>query len=224
MNNDIKNNNLNIFYFGGSGGFFFLHLLLLSKKYYCHLLGDTPHSDFEKWFLLFKNVIYKNQWKIKEEWKSSETWPTNTLTMSSTIPVPKIYFTCNDAGQWASLPGRKILLYTDIRTQLRLSLYKNAFDFSKHRPNIYGTRLQVTKMALKHKSVINSIDYTQNMPAVWDNAESKIHLQTLIKQPDRILLDNFGLDFNQDQKTHIEQWISLHPQKLLEKCKFFKNR
>lgn len=108
-------------YFGGSGGFFALHLLLLTSHYHCVFEGDE--QDFEK--------IYQKQWNIGKKWKDSETSPDNNKTFASDMNN-KVYFFCNPTiKQITQYPSTKILVYTDIDTQLRLSKYKNAYLYTR---------------------------------------------------------------------------------------------
>jgi len=112
----INHNNLHLNYFGGSGGFLALHLLLLSH-HYCNDLNNQL------------DTVLAHQWNISDhsKWKYNETWPDNNKTFS--MPgSPKLFFYCNHPVlQWAQLSGIKLLVYTDLASQLALSNYKKSW-------------------------------------------------------------------------------------------------
>ena len=103
---------INLFYFGASGGFFSLHLLLLTNQYNCIFCGDNQNFD----------DIFENQWNISEtcNWKDTETWPDNDRTLQSNFNN-KIFFHCNDVGNFIKFPGRKVVVYTDLSTQWQMA-------------------------------------------------------------------------------------------------------
>ena len=112
---------INLFYHGASGGFFCLHLLLLTNEYSCIFKG--PVQDFK--------TIFQHQWNIKNisTWKATETWPDNQKTLSSNINN-KIFFHCgNSIDVYNQFPGIKVILYTDVETQLYLAKTKTALWF-----------------------------------------------------------------------------------------------
>lgn len=117
-----KLKDISLYYFGGSGGFLLLHLLMLSDQFYCSFYKHKNVSFTE---------ILKKQWNIKNhhDWKKSEIWPHNAATFSSITDKRKIYFYCNPTAETIRTDTLNILLYTDVRSQLILSKYKNAFDF-----------------------------------------------------------------------------------------------
>lgn len=112
---------ITLFYLGGSGGFFCLHLLLLTGKYQCVFQGKTQKLE----------DIMNHQWNISDikNWKSNEIWPDNDVTLSADLDN-KIYFICNNQEKISNYPGKKIALYTDIKTQWVLSRDKTAYWFS----------------------------------------------------------------------------------------------
>jgi hypothetical protein len=140
---------VNIFYFGGSGGHFLLHLLMLTGQYQCAWQGQE--QDFKK--------IFQHQWNIidKSQWKVNETWPDNTATKTSNF-TRKIYFTCNHNSSWQQMAGIKIVLYTDIKTQVWLAKFKRAFWFNEKFYNRHN------------QNFIN--DYTRVRGADWPDCNS----------------------------------------------------
>jgi hypothetical protein len=123
---------LNLFYHGGSGGFFTLHLLLLTGHYDCKFRIPQPFSQ-----------AFSTQWNISsiDAWKSSEVWPHNDKTMCSDIEH-KIYFTCGDVKKFLEWPGKKIVIYTDIDTQMVMSISKKAAWFREEDLEIKRERNQ----------------------------------------------------------------------------------
>jgi hypothetical protein len=220
MNKD--SDDLNIFYYGGSGGFLFLHLLLLSGNYTCHFHHENISlNSYQSWFLFFKKVVYKNQWNIGPEWKNTESWPINSVTQTMDLGKQKIYFTCNQIEQWESLPGKKVFLYTDLRTELRLAWYKKAFAYYKkwYKDEIVTTTeaIRRTKLAIRNAEVIDGEIYTKGVQRAMEQADVKISLKDLVNNPGAALLNNFDLSINESQQTHIDNWINLHPVQLLSK-------
>jgi hypothetical protein len=120
----MKNKTLHIFepnldvhlnYAGGSGGFLALHLLLLSK-HYSNELNDRL------------DTVISRQWNIIDhsKWKHNEAWPDNNKTLSQP-GSPKLFFYCHlPVPTWEQLYGIKLLIYTDLATQIALCDYKKA--------------------------------------------------------------------------------------------------
>lgn len=113
-------NNWALQYSGGSGGFLLLHLLLLSNKFYAAFDRDIS-----------LNQIIQEHWNIKspEQWKSTEIWPNTQATLDAQVEVNKIYFQCNPFDNMLDIGDvkcKKIVIYTDYRSQQLLSHYKKA--------------------------------------------------------------------------------------------------
>lgn len=112
------NTDLHLGYVGGSGGFLALHLLLLSDCYNCCIDGPI-------------NEVVDRQWHIPDAklWKSKEVWPNNEKTTVEFINH-RLFFHCNpELAEWQVQVNRKVLVYTDLKSQLALSKYKNAWVF-----------------------------------------------------------------------------------------------
>lgn len=114
----MHSKNLHLGYIGGSGGFLVLHLLLLSN-YYVNNLSENLTS------------IIQHHWNVTDhtQWKKSEVWPNNNSTLS--MPGDqKLFFHLNPSVDlWRSITEKKLLLYTDFASQLKLSKYKNAWVY-----------------------------------------------------------------------------------------------
>ena len=116
---------LKLYYSGGSGGFLLLHLLLLSGRYYTAF--DVDDSI---------NSIVDKQWNISDHsrWKTFEIWPNNLATWSADTSLDRLYFVCNpDHADIPSIPGKNLILYTDIDSQIELSYYKKSHWFLNDR-------------------------------------------------------------------------------------------
>ena len=112
----LNHNDLHLNYFGGSGGFLALHLLLLSN-YYSNELNNRL------------DAIINSQWNIVDhnKWKHTETWPDNNKTLSM-FESPKLFFYLNKSSlEWREVSGIKLLIYTDLASQLALCKYKKAW-------------------------------------------------------------------------------------------------
>jgi hypothetical protein len=222
-----KKQDLNLFYIGGHGGFFLLHLLLLSKEYAC-MFFDDHHDSYDSWFSNFKENIYKKQWAPSDEWKKNERFPNSELTMASeNYNKPRIVYTCNWFGEWNLLPGKKVIIYTDIETELRLSWYKKANIFYKHTYNdsviTIPQSIKKAKYHYRNAEVINGVKYRRGLGSLLEQADIRINLHELINDTENVLFDNFGIRYNEEQKLHRDYWLSLHPKKLLEKTKLLSN-
>jgi len=112
------NEDLNIFQFGGCGGLYFCYQLLITNKFNCHL---------EKEKISFKEAK-DSAFGIKEKnkWKSNELFPDNNKTLKLKNNTKRIFYTVNEFDEWMDLPGKKILVYTDIHSQIRLNYYKRS--------------------------------------------------------------------------------------------------
>lgn len=111
-------NDISLYYSGGSGGFFALHLILLAGEHECKFDNDVSFDE-----------IFATQWNIMPgHWKANEAWPNNELTAKSAIKN-KVYFYCNQF-EVKSTTGKKLLIYTDLATQVELSFMKGANWFN----------------------------------------------------------------------------------------------
>lgn len=162
------------------------------------------------WFDRVYKTVYDHNWNINTDyWKSTEIWPNNAGTLNSNcVDRPyRIFFTCNDVDSWQNWPGKKLVLYTDVRTQTRLAIYKKAWKYT-NAGRIYS----------KTKASLLSAEY-YNGDLVWDkvkialkHADCAVRLQDFVKS----MLD---VGTTQQQKDFTKFWLSQHPVELLRKCK-----
>lgn len=156
---------LALIYSGGSGGFFALHQILLMNRYSCLFKNNKTFAD-----------IFEHQWDIPRPtaWKMSETWPDNDATNLSNIEH-KLFFYCNQSDLPLIIATAiKVLIYTDINTQVLLARNKRANWF-----NWQGTleeRLRSFKQQLSN-SIIES--YNTIKGDTWPLIDSAEQLKLL---------------------------------------------
>ena len=187
------------------------HIKKESASQYLHFGDDTV--NIPEWYEENITEIVCRQWQIGHWWKSTECWPDNAITKNTKCHGRswKIYFTCNNTSQWLDLPGTKILLYTDLQTQIRLSGYKKAWYFI---PSLELSYFATTKHLLKSRSAMFGDDLVFDaVLAASKHSHYSIKLQKFIRD----LADFFLYNLNQAQKKLLRQWISLHSRSLLDK-------
>jgi len=125
-------NDIHLFYYGASGGFCALWTILLGTDYRCIFKQDFDSAFDSNWDI--KNV---------STWKKTEQWPDNELTLQSDIDK-KIYFYCNPRKEvWNQSVGLKIVLYTDVYTQIYFAHRKNAFYFLRNTLEHWRNKLKL---------------------------------------------------------------------------------
>lgn len=155
-------------------------------------------------------LVHKHQWNINTaQWKSSEVWPVNanTLTSASVDRPYRIFFVCNDTAQWLTLPGKKIVLYTDVKTQIRLSMYKKAWRFA-NAENTVSTAKTIIRCAKDYKGCLVS----ENTFRALEQADHAILLQDFVG-------DMLSKSSSSRQHQFTQQWLDSHPIGLLRKCR-----
>jgi hypothetical protein len=190
-----------------------------------HLNEPRSYNNIEvsrDWVDYKFDYIFNKQWKSQgRDWKKFEIWPENNWTRSNQQwQGNKIYFSCcpgTKIEDWTKWPGKKILLWTDLDTQIRMNLYKRAGEFRKKInfpiDSLSAVKTEVKK--LKDKSIqINGETVHPLIGQVWDLADYRIKLQDLI------LSNPFNVDPLPKQVKFKQQWLSLHPSLLLKKSGF----
>ena len=159
-------------------------------------------------------VIAKQWTQTGAAGKSTEIWPSNSSTLMVN-PVDrqyKLYFHCNEIEDWLACAGKKIILYTDIQTQLRMAWCKKAFWFVVPDQNF----VKQSKIQLRRAKNWNNVQVMPELvTGVFSKADQIIYLQDLLNQPEKV----FGIPSNAEQLKLREKWISLHPPILLKKSK-----
>jgi len=121
------NDNIHLNYYGASGGFFALWILLFGTSYRCKFSDNGINNDLD--------LIFHNHWNINncDDWKKTEIYPNDDETLNSNIEK-KVFFHCNPSSNtFNTQSGYRIILYTDLDTQYKLSFLKKAFYFFKNR-------------------------------------------------------------------------------------------
>lgn len=161
----------------------------------------------------YKYILY-HQWHNLTKWKSHEFFPDNVETLNTTCSQRKhkIYFFSNEIERWKTYPGKRIVIYTDIASHLRLSLYKKAQWFVSPP---YNTK-QVIKNVLKnHGTRFHNDSVYDNLFPAFEYADHIVKLQDLIADPATAL----DIPPTNDHLIFRDHWKSLHPDQLLKKCK-----
>jgi hypothetical protein len=161
------------------------------------------------WFDRVYKSVHSHNWKInREHWKSTEIWPNNQGTLNSNCKDRsyKIFFTCNDLESWLQWPGKKIVLYTDVRTQTRLAMYKKAWKYINPEK-----KFSKTKNVLLSAKNYNGDLVVDKVKIALDQADSAVRLQDFVKSM-------LGTESTQEQKDFTKCWLSQHPVDLLHKC------
>jgi len=201
------NEDLNIFHYGGCGGMYFLHQLLITKKFNCIFKRGTKKSSFQE----IRNYIFDI--KNPDRWKETEIHIDNDFTLKYKKFNNKIFYNVNTLDCWFSLPGKKILVYTDLRSQIRLSWYKKSFWFWK-------TEISYKFFFSKVKQVLsdNKDLYYNDVKNSMKYADEIVKFQDLLTPEGlEIVLKKFGCDITQDNIDFLNHYLSLHPPKLLKK-------
>jgi hypothetical protein len=192
--------NLNIFYDGGSGGFYLLHQLLITGQFICLFRQKT--SDYDD--IRNKNFSVDRL----ENWKKTELWPDNKLLEKIKSKKRKIYFYCGDFPSWIKQEGFKLILWTDIHSQLRLACAKKASFFREDFP--------ISRIKKVIKTSKNNI-----IKEVYDNlelADANVKLQDIMTVNGlEKFLDSLGLKITEKNVEFLNQYLKLHPPMLLKK-------
>jgi len=195
---------LNIFYYGGSGGFYFLHQLLLSKRGVC-FFEDKINFDIARQHN-FGNI------NNPEEWTKHESWPDNEKTFATKLKKPKIFFCVNNIDKWFDYPGKKILVYTDIRSQIRLSRYKKSWIFydKKKRCNSINDIKNLIKD--NKNNMLSAANDAQQYADISVKFQDLLNVNSLTN-----ILSSLDCVVTQENINFLNHYLSLHPKKLLEK-------
>lgn len=160
------------------------------------------------WFDSVFESVHQHNWKINpNHWKSTEIWPNNQGTLNSECDRRpyRIFFTCNDVESWLQWPGKKIVLYTDVRTQTRLAMYKKAWKYTTAERTYSKTKISLTTA----KPYQGHMVWDKALPAL-EQADSAVLLQDFVKSM-------LGTESTQAQKDFTEFWLAQHPTQLLRR-------
>lgn len=161
-------------------------------------------------------AIVSHQWRARTRWKSTEIWPNNELTHQAPSTRPRIFFHCNSRDSWLASPGLKVMLYTDVRTQLRMCSYKSAgMFFDTQGASKFSIHRQHLQTAVHDPLTHCEID-------TWaagdtQHADVLVRLQDLINCPEQVL-SKFGVEITPGHQQLLQHWVDQHPLHLLNKC------
>lgn len=153
------------------------------------------------WFDQQFDTVHFQNWNIDtQSWKSTEIWPENERTLTSFCPYRnyKIFYTCNDIDQWLTLPGKKIVLYTDIRTQLRLAMHKKAWVYVRNQTMSTSTKNKIRNSKIYKQCLVDTTVHDALL-----QADESVKLQEFVK----LMLSNTA---NQQQQNFTQKWLNYH--------------
>jgi len=205
--NDASSDDLNIFYYGGCGGFYLLHQLLLTENFYCDV-GDEYSSYLD---------INEKQFNVQDMklWKINEVWPKNMLTKNYQTSLRKIYFNCNNVEEWFNIKEYKICLYTDLKTQLRMSMHKKSYFYDIYNKDYNEENyISFTKSLLKdgHNNMLKYYKIPMKKSDLNVRFQDLLSLKGLEN-----FLNSVGCELKQKNIDFLKHYLSLHPTKLLQK-------
>lgn len=209
----MNSSDVTILYQGGSGGFGLFYFLLLSNNYVSGLPGIDVNILIEKQF----------GFELLEQpanWKNNEFWPDNQKCKDQ-ARGPRLFLICNptwtneltQTNKAIAKGTHRILLYTDIRTQMRLAYDKRAYwftDISRERFQAPGSNYKYIKQTLE--------------PAGTYDPELE-NVRRFFRPNQELLLQDFlrtkhipGFPVpNQSQADFLQRWLELQPPKSKQK-------
>ena len=196
---------LNIYYIGGSGGFYLMHQLLITEQYWCSFGLDHIHTSFD---IIRKSTFDQN----RVSWKSNEIWPDNQLTLTSTTSVSKIYLFNNMWGfsSWEKYPGKKLALYTDEKSWLRITANKGAALYWNRPRDDY---FSITRSALRTNAYCRYISTSHQQAASYCfDWKDMITPRGIIS-----IFDTLGLEFKDTNWQFMKFYLKQHDISLLHR-------
>ena len=203
-------------YQGGSGGFLLFYHMLLSGEYTTGLNMENIEQYVTEQYHP-KLINDKKSWKV-----NSEHWPNNLECKNSRTDKPKLFLVCNPTLfpyyinkelQYIVKDTKIILLYTDLKTQLRMAYNKQAYWFSdltskKFNRELYSDKAYIRKIinfGVMWKDELCDPELPK-IEKIFPNLEA-VNLLDLLKNYSK----------NQKQQWLIDHWLSLHTNKELRR-------
>lgn len=162
------------------------------------------------WFDKQVELIRSYQWSIDPvRWKNTEIplFNDKTLTTKCAGRELRIFLVATLIDHWFRYPGKKVVLFTDLKTQLRMLLHKRAWmynDAEKH-------PISITKELLRSAKTYNGHTVSANTFEALQHADHVVYLQDFVKS----MLSN---DASESQREFTRLWLNLHPPSLLQRC------
>lgn len=202
-------NDVTILYQGGSGGFLLFYYLLLSGKYQTGLRYDNIDDLIDAQFPASLS-------SSPSSWKHNELWPENLGFKNTKTTKNKLFLICNpcintDMNLYISEDTYKILLYTDIRTQVRMAYEKQEYWFTKSfkgKFNAPASDQQYIKEI--YKSSTDGLDPKVDRIKNIFSPDQSIRLQDFLQSK---TINGFDLP-NEQQLMFVDRWSSLQPHKV----------
>lgn len=202
--------NVTILYQGGSGGFALYYYLLLSGNYQFSI--PTTQSMILKQFPTELSVT-------PNKWKAQEFWPDNVKLKQNT--GPQVLLICNplfnnsmyQTNQMVCDSTYKILLYTDLRLQLRMAWDKQAYwftDVSKEKFNAPSSTKQYLRQIINSKQE----QFDPQLSEIKQHfcPDQELRLENLIQQK---YVPGFDMP-NSDQLSFLNYWYLLQSPKAIK--------
>jgi hypothetical protein len=204
---------IHLIYQGGSGGQLCSHLVLQSQQHFC-AFDQQPIHTAEQFDQQFER-IKQQQWHdipSMDQWKTVEHWPQNNLTQSLRMPDRARFFltvnpSINDTKKYRAI---KVLIYTDLATQLELSQLKRAWIYH---PNY---NVPVTDDATWQTQYCGDT-VSLEIPQLAQQCTVVCKLQDVVKTQAQILCEQLSLPWNDMHKQLVTHWLSLHPESVRQK-------
>lgn len=211
-----------IFYLGGSGGFCLFYYLLLSGKYQT----GFDHTDYGSMaYAQFPDSLIEGP----SIWKSKELWPDNLMSKQSRSTKPKLYLVCNpDSTEGLDQyihDTHHILLYTDMKLQMRMSYEKKAFWFwipKEDRETFFARPdliLQSDYAFGKFLYTIMPDEFSPELDSIRTNydIDQEVRLEDFVNTK---TISNFDPP-NEQQLNFLKHWYDIQPPKckrLIDRC------
>jgi hypothetical protein len=113
-----------------------------------------------------------------------------------------------DSDVWPEYPGKKILIYTDIKSQLRLTRSKNAgWFFNENHPTT------TIKKFMRQAFAVNDLKIYNRLQSHFNTADHAVYLQDLVANPESVL----GIPGTDQHQQFTRHWKNCHPRELLLK-------
>jgi hypothetical protein len=220
IKSNMKLQDVTIMYQGGSGGFALFYYLLLSGKFHTGLDYESVNELIEQQF----NTLLIDR---PAAWKKVEFWPDNVKCKRSD-KKPKLFLICNPT--WSGMLNDnltisndtyKILLYTDLKLQLRMAYEKRAYwftDISRKQFNAPLNDKHYIKQIINNSSIYSNYTVDPCIREIIEkfNPNQIINLQEFVKTK---VIQDFGTP-NEEQIKFLNFWMSIQP----AKSKFLLNK
>jgi hypothetical protein len=204
----LKNKDVTIIYQGASGGFLLFYYILLTGRYHSGIRNLYSVSE------LINLQFNSNLINRRSDWKNCEFWPDNYWAKENQ-ESPRLFLICNPffnpevdrSNRQIADSTYKILLYTDIKLQIRMAWEKRAWWFTSITRNVYqkGTEREYIRWILSQGEYDPAIE---NIISIY-KPDLFLRLETFIQDPVLSFLDQPS----DEQLNFIQHWINLQSEK-----------